>query len=180
MGCPYFFPSNLLGSKLITGLRCPVAIKKGQFIDTYRGEIITDGEATRRELRGGKGKDSYLFSLDKFQGEEGSPDFIPNKDLYVVDGEFMGGPTRFMNHSCDPNCRQFTVSLTRGDIKVYELPFFAIEDIPAGTELTFNYIDDDDDEPVSDEKAKAITKKSGQQPVRCLCGEDNCRRYLWM
>ena len=165
---------------MVLGLRSPVSIRKGQFIDTYRGEIITDGEATRRELRAGRGKDSYLFSLDKFQGEEGSLDYIPNKDLYVVDGEFMGGPTRFMNHSCDPNCRQFTVSLTRGDIKVYELPFFALEDIPAGTELTFNYMDDDDDyEPLSDERANAIMKQRGQQPDKCLCGSKICRRYLW-
>ena len=165
---------------IFLGLRSPVAIRQGQFIDTYRGEIITDGEATRRELRAGKGKDSYLFSLDKFQGEEGSPDHIANEDLYVVDGEFMGGPTRFMNHSCDPNCRQFTVSLTRGDIKVYELPFFAIQDIPAGTELTFDYMDDDDDAPISDEKAMAIWRERGQQPVLCLCGAENCRRYLWL
>ena len=121
-----------------------------------------------------------MFSLDKFRGLEGDEDFIPDKDLYVVDGEFMGGPTRFMNHSCDPNCRQFTASIYRGDCKVYELPFFAIEDIPAGTELTFNYLDDDDETPISDEIAAKMAKKRGQEPTRCYCGEDKCRRYLWL
>ena len=162
------------------GLRSPVNIRKGQFIDTYRGEIITDAEATIRENRANRGKDSYLYSLDKFRGEEGDHTFIPDEDLYVVDGEFMGGPTRFLNNSCNPNCRQFTVSLHHGDKKVYELPFFALEDIPAGTELTFNYTDDDNDNPISDQEARRLTKEKGHEPTRCLCGERNCRRYLWL
>ena len=162
------------------GLRSPVDIRKGQFIDTYRGEVITDAEATLRENRADRGKDSYLYSLDKFRGEEGDHDFIPDEDLYVVDGEFMGGPTRFLNHSCDPNCRQFTVSLHRGDNKVYELPFFALEDIPAGTELTFNYTDDDEEAVITDQEARRLTKAKGHEPTRCLCGERKCRRYLWL
>ena len=89
------------------GLRCREDLHEGQFIDTYRGEVITDAEATRRENASSKDKASYLYSLDKFAESEG----IPVENLYVVDGEFMGGPTKFMNHSCDPNCRQYTVSI---------------------------------------------------------------------
>lgn len=54
----------------------------------------------------------------------------------MVDREFIEGSTRFLNHSCDLNYRQFTVSLDR--------------DIPADTELTFNYINDDEDALISD------------------------------
>ena len=154
-------------------------------MDVYLGEVITDAEARRREKTSCVQKNSYLFALDKFQqidsartlsesdddslieGEEEEPD--PN--LFIVDGEHMGGPARFINHSCDPNLRIFTVSLVRGDSRVYELAFFAIDDIEAGTELTFDYIDherDNDDEGSTEGK------------VRCLCGADNCRGSMWI
>ena len=48
-----------------------LSIFTGQFIDTYRGEIITDKEATRREQTGGSLKASYLYSLDKHAESEG-------------------------------------------------------------------------------------------------------------
>lgn len=148
------------------GLRCPQDIHRGQFIDTYRGEIITDAEATRREKAGSKMKASYLYSLDKFAEAEG----LEEEEIYVVDGEFMGGPSKFMNHSCEPNCRQYTVSYHKHDCKIYDIAFFACQDIPAGTELTFDYLDKEDDEPV---------EEPGKDAVRCLCGSARCRGYLW-
>ena len=65
---------------------------------------------------------------------------------------------RFMNHSCDPNCitQKWTVN---GDTRV---GLFAIKDIDANSELTFNY----QFETVGD------TKKS------CLCGAANCSGYI--
>ncbi|EDU40391.1 histone H3 methyltransferase DIM-5 [Pyrenophora tritici-repentis Pt-1C-BFP] len=105
------------------GLRCREDVHEGQFIDTYRGEVITDEEATRRENASSKAKASYLYSLDKFAESEN----LDEKDLYVVDGEFMGGPTKFINHSCEPNCRQYTVSYNKHDAKVYDIAFFRLQ-----------------------------------------------------
>ncbi|MCJ1476001.1 hypothetical protein MMC13_004665 [Lambiella insularis] len=166
------------------GLRSPQSLRKGQFIDTYLGEVITDAEASRREGNGIR-KDSYLYSLDKHQGIEGEFDYIPSEELYVVDGEFMGGPTRFINHSCDPNCRQFTVSNVRGDNKVYALAFFALKDIPAWDELTFDYLDKDEDdsdeeEEVNDTNVEKKEKERDKLATKCLCGSSNCRKYLWL
>ena len=158
------------------GLRSSVAIRKGQFIDTYRGEVITDAEATKRE-QNNLGKDSYLYALDKFQNTE--QDSIPDEDIYVVDGELMGGPTRFLNHSCDPNLRQFTVSLARADRKVYELPFFALEDIAPYTELTFDYKDSDDVSGDGEEDGEEDEQPEGQKSIGCKCGAENCRKILW-
>ena len=87
------------------GLCCKQDLFQGQFVDTYRGEIITDAEATKRENASSKDKASYLYSLDKFAVSEN----LALDTLYVVDGEAMGGPTVFMNHSCEPNCRQCTL-----------------------------------------------------------------------
>lgn len=149
------------------GLKCKEDLHEGQFVDTYRGEVITDAEATRREENASsKLKASYLYSLDKFAESEG----ISQEDLYVVDGEFMGGPTKFMNHSCEPNCRQYTVSYNKHDARVYDLAFFACRDIPAGEELTFDYLDKEEEDEIED---------PGEDAVPCLCGAKKCRKWLW-
>jgi histone-lysine N-methyltransferase SUV39H len=148
------------------GLRCRKDLHEGQFIDTYRGEIITDAEATRREDASSKAKASYLYSLDKFVDSEQ----LDEEEIYVVDGEFMGGPTKFMNHSCQPNCRQYTVSYNKYDCKVYDIAFFACKFIPAGEELTFDYLDKDDDAPMDE---------PGENAIPCLCGAAKCRKWLW-
>ncbi|KAF1936559.1 SET domain-containing protein [Clathrospora elynae] len=148
------------------GLRCKEDLCQGQFIDTYRGEVITDAEATRREHASSKAKASYLYSLDKFAVSES----IADEDIYVVDGEFMGGPSKFINHSCEPNCRQYTVSYNKHDLRVYDIAFFACRPIPKGEELTFDYLDKDEgtsmDEP-------------GEGAIPCLCGAAKCRKWLW-
>ncbi|EMD91601.1 hypothetical protein COCHEDRAFT_1224704 [Bipolaris maydis C5] len=152
------------------GLRCTEDLHEGQFIDTYRGEIITDAEAERREnASSSKAKASYLYSLDKFKESEG----LEDKDMYVIDGEFMGGPTKFINHSCDPNCRQYTVSYNRHDPRVYDIAFFASRFIPSGEELTFDYLDKDEDEGEDD------MDEPGEGAIPCLCGTKKCRKWLW-
>ena len=148
------------------GLRCKEDLHEGQFIDTYRGEIITDAEATRREESSSKAKASYLYSLDKFAESEN----LNQEDIYVVDGEFMGGPTKFINHSCEPNCRQYTVSYNKHDCRVYDIAFFACRSIPAGEELTFDYLDKDEGEEIDE---------PGEGAIPCLCGAPKCRKWLW-
>ena len=98
---------------------------------------------------------------------------------YVCDGREVGGPTRFMNHSCDPNCRIFTVSYNHADERIYEIAFFAIEDIPSGTELTFDYQDENDRGIITDEMADAMKREKGYPPAKCLCGSEHCRRYFF-
>ena len=154
-------------------------LKRGQFIDTYRGQIITNEVADRRE-ENGRGKASYLYCLDKHVGEPGIPTV---DDCYVVDGEYHGGPTRFMNHSCEPNCRQYTVSYNKFDAKIYELAFFAYQDIPANEELTFDYLDKDDEEDGDEDAPPANTQESSSRPneeLHCKCGSKHCRGKLWM
>ncbi|KAG9518178.1 SET domain-containing protein, partial [Aureobasidium melanogenum] len=159
------------------GLRCPIDLKRGQYIDRYLGELITDGEADAREESGDFNKASYMFWLDKFAGNEDDPAELHKSDCFVADGEKMGGPTRFINHSCDPNCRLFTVSYNRFDRRIYDLAFFALENIPAGTELTFDYMD-----PEEGEAGQAANEdmEEGGVAVDCLCGASNCRGKLWM
>lgn len=64
---------------------------------------------------------------------------------------------RFMNHSCQPNCetQKWTVN---GDTRV---GLFALHDIPANTELVFNY----NLESIGDKKP-------------CMCGAPNCSGFI--
>jgi histone-lysine N-methyltransferase SUV39H len=141
------------------GLRSPNSIQAGQFIDRYLGEVITSEVADHREeARISKDDASYLFSLD----------FFSEDDVYVVDGRKYGSATRFMNHSCNPNCKLFSVSHSHSDLKLFEIAFFALTDIPAFTELTFDYC-----------PGWKPTDEIDPDAVKCLCGSENCRGQLW-
>lgn len=203
----------------MVGLRCPQDLQKGQFIDTYRGEIITDDEAERREKTRTVDQNNYFMNFDKHTPyrmmtpeeleaslprsdfaeikrlvKKGKYETEINKDNgqevelwlnpqynhpYVCDGMNHGGPSKFMNHSCEPNCRIFTASYNHADENIYDIAFFAAEGIPAGTELTFDYKDEDDRRIITDEQADGIEIEHGYRPTRCLCATKSCRGYFF-
>jgi len=200
-----------------SGLRCLQPLQKGQFVDTYRGEIITSEEADLRGETRNPDEGNYFMDLDKFVEPEAitksdfldlhpnklqwhkskvragewvieptpdgddelwlNPGFVPHK--YVCDGMHVGGPTRFINHSCDPNLQVHTASFNHADTDVYELAFFAKSDIPAGTELTFDYKDEDARDVITEEAAEEVERKMGYRPAKCLCGAEGCRGYFF-
>lgn len=162
------------------GVCCNEDLIQGEFIDTYLGEVITNDEADRREEASGtKDKASYLYSLDKFISDD---EELTADNCYVVDGQYMGGPTRFINHSCEPKYRQYTVSYNKHDLRIYDLAFFAIEDIPRGTELTFDYMDRDEEEEdvVIRTREEALRDANNTDKKPCNCGARKCRGFLWM
>ncbi|KAI5303917.1 hypothetical protein KEM56_007054 [Ascosphaera pollenicola] len=141
------------------GLRSPDPIYQGQFIDLYKGEIITIDESDRR-LHALGDTLSYQFSLDKLTSE----------DYYVVDGRRYASVTRYANHSCNPNILTKTISQCMTEEKIIEIGFFALKDIPPGEELRFDY-----NPQIAHEKITKIDPDA----VRCRCGESNCRGQLW-
>lgn len=157
------------------GVRSTMDIKKGQFLDKYMGEIITAAEANQRRAHShiAQKKDVYLFALDKFSNPESLDGRLRGPPL-EVDGEFISGPTRFINHSCDPNLRIFARVGDHADKHIHDLAFFAIRDIPRGEELTFDYVDGVDDSDMD-----ALDPEKQKDMARCLCGSKNCRGYLW-
>ena len=76
----------------------------------------------------------------------------------MLDAGPRGNIARFMNHSCDPNAetQKWTVN---GDTRV---GLFAMEDVKAGHELTFNY----------------QFESMGEQKKHCLCGAKNCSGFI--
>lgn len=127
------------------GLWSLADIKKGDFVNEYVGELIDDEECKRRLKSAHENKitNFYLMTIEKDR---------------VIDAGPKGNLARFMNHSCEPNCetQRWTVN---GDVRI---GLFAVVDIPAKTELTFNY----NLEALSNEKAV------------CRCGSKNCSGFL--
>ncbi|KAM4038359.1 histone-lysine N-methyltransferase NSD2-like [Anomaloglossus baeobatrachus] len=127
------------------GLRCKSDIKKGEFVNEYVGELI-DEEECRARIRYAQEHDItnfYMLTLDKDR---------------VTDAGPKGNFARFMNHCCQPNCetQKWTVN---GDTRV---GLFALCDIKAGTELTFNY----------------NLECLGNGKTVCKCGAPNCSGFL--
>ncbi|KAJ3572249.1 hypothetical protein NPX13_g5113 [Xylaria arbuscula] len=127
------------------GIRANRCFEANQIIMEYTGEIITEEECDRRMNE--KYKDNQCYYLMSF-------------DQNMIIDATTGSIARFVNHSCQPNCRmvkwivsgQPRMALFAGD-----------RDITTGEELTYDYNFD----PFS---AKNVQK--------CLCGAPNCRGVL--
>ncbi|XP_049331192.1 histone-lysine N-methyltransferase, H3 lysine-36 specific [Astyanax mexicanus] len=127
------------------GLRSVSEIKKGAFVSEYVGEMI-DEEECRARIKHAQDNDIsnfYMLTLDKDR---------------IIDAGPKGNEARFMNHCCQPNCetQKWTVN---GDTRV---GLFALEDIGAGVELTFNY----------------NLECLGNGKTVCKCGAPNCSGFL--
>lgn len=156
------------------GVKTMRELKRGQFVDRYFGEIITLNEANRRRDNASMAqrKDVYLFALDKFTDPESQD--IRLREPRECDGEFMSGPTRFINHSCNPNLRIFARVGDHADKHIHDLALFAVKDIGKGDELTFDYVDGQEEI-----EGDARNERMQGEMTRCLCGSKNCRGYLW-
>ncbi|XP_070595023.1 histone-lysine N-methyltransferase, H3 lysine-36 specific isoform X5 [Erythrolamprus reginae] len=127
------------------GLQAKRDIKKGEFVNEYVGELI-DEEECRARIRYAQEHDItnfYMLTLDKDR---------------IIDAGPKGNYARFMNHCCQPNCETQKWSVN-GDTRV---GLFALENIKAGTELTFNY----------------NLECLGNGKTVCKCGAPNCSGFL--
>ncbi|KAL1138202.1 hypothetical protein AAG570_009893 [Ranatra chinensis] len=117
----------------------------GDFVIEYVGEMINESEYQKRLSRMQKNKDEnyYFLTIDKDR---------------MLDAGPKGNMARFMNHSCNPNCetQKWTVN---GDTRV---GLFALCNIPADTELVFNY----------------NLETIGNTKVECKCGAFNCVGFI--
>lgn len=117
------------------------AIERGEFIIEYTGEVIDDATCEKRlwEMKGRSVHNFYMCEIAK--------DFI-------IDATYKGNPSRYLNHSCQPNCKLEKWRVD-GETRV---GVFALIDIQVGEPLTYNY-------KFIDYGMKVI----------CRCGAANCR-----
>ncbi len=127
------------------GLKTNHDIKEGDFVVEYVGEIL-DTAMCKERLR--KSHEESTINFYMLTLEPG----------LVIDASQKSNHARFINHSCDPNCetQKWTV---RGETRI---GIFARQDIPKGTELTFDYHLD----------------TLGNDKKRCLCGSKKCSGFL--
>ncbi len=121
-------------------------IAEGETLIEYVGEVISWDEAQDRHPHDPEDPNHTFY-------------FHVNEDR-VIDALFGGNSSRWINHSCDPNCE--------ADEDNDRIFIKAIRNIHAGEELNYDYgliID----EPYT-KKLKA------EYP--CWCGSDNCRGTL--
>ncbi|KAI3814700.1 hypothetical protein L1987_14344 [Smallanthus sonchifolius] len=127
------------------GVEAVEYIDKGDFIMEYVGEVINDALCEKRfwDMKGQGITKFYVVAVRK--------DFN-------IDAKFKGNESRFINHSCDPNC-----PMEKWDVNwETRLGIFAAKSIKPGEELTFDY----------------GYEMYEHDEVECRCGASNCLGYL--
>ena len=121
-------------------------LAEGETLIEYVGEIISWKEALRRHPHDPTDPNhTFYFHVD---------------EKHVIDAKHGGNSSRWINHSCAPNCE--------ADEQKGRVFIKALRNIPAGQELFYDYgliID-----------AKYTKKLKAEYP--CWCGAPNCRGTL--
>ena len=128
------------------GVFALVDIPKGERIIEYVGEIISWDEAQRRHPHDPDDPNhTFYFHVD---------------EQHVIDALYGGNASRWINHSCSPNCE--------ADEQDGRIFIKSLRKIKAGEELNYDYglvID----EPLTPEL---------KADYPCWCGSPNCRGTL--
>jgi hypothetical protein len=119
-------------------------IPKGKLVQEYMGEVIDEKEVERRMVAWA-------------QEHPNDPNFyvMALKKPYFVDAREYANLARFINHSCEPNCKVTSVNVN-GCIRN---GIYSIRDIQPGEFLCYDYHFD---------------TNQGDRFV-CRCGSPNCR-----
>ena len=121
-------------------------LAEGEMLIEYAGEVISWPEALRRHPHDPSNPNhTFYFHID---------------EKHVIDGKHGGNSSRWINHSCEPNCE---AEDDEGRIFIK-----ALRNIHAGEELFFDYgliID-----------SPHTKKLLAEYP--CWCGSKNCRGTL--
>jgi len=91
-------------------------VEKGTRIVEYKGELVSQAEATRRERRYLPRQRIWLFTVNT---------------RWARDAAFGGNVARYINHACRPNCHT--------DVTGRHIWVVASRDIRQGEELTYDY-----------------------------------------
>lgn len=111
----------------------------------YIGSIIRNEVANRREqIYEKQNRGVYMFRIDSDA---------------VIDATMAGGPARYINHSCSPNCVAEVVTFE----KEQKIIIISNRKVEKGEELTYDYKFDFEDE---------------ENKIPCLCGAPNCRKWM--
>ncbi|CAI9115513.1 OLC1v1016428C1 [Oldenlandia corymbosa var. corymbosa] len=128
------------------GLQLLEDVSEGKFLIEYVGEVLDmHAYESRQKEYALKGHRHFYFMT--LNGSE------------VIDASAKGNLGRFINHSCEPNCRT-EKWMVNGEVCV---GIFALRDIKKGEEVTFDY---------------NYVRVFGAAAKKCVCGSSQCRGYI--
>lgn len=127
------------------GLFAAQDLEPNTIVIEYVGELIRTELANKREKEyEARNRGLYMFRLE---------------DDLVIDATMSGGPARYINHSCQPNCFTKYVNFdNEGHIVI-----ITKRKIEKGEELTYDYQFD-------------LEERTSKIP--CLCGAVGCRKWM--
>ncbi|EDQ84136.1 uncharacterized protein MONBRDRAFT_30554 [Monosiga brevicollis MX1] len=164
------------GHGLLTGTRIPV----GTYVGHYTGQLVNVATARARDSAADAVSPVHTYLL--VLREHTQRGVLTT----AVDAKEYGNLTRFINHSCAPNLELRPVRLGF----VPRLAFFALTDIPAETELTFDYggappsakiattLPADTDTGAPRHKRHVTAPELALSAKPCRCGAPTCRGFL--
>ena len=100
-------------------------IAEGEVLVEYTGEVIGWQEAQDRHPHDPlQPNHTFYFHVD---------------EDHVIDAKFGGNSSRWINHSCNPNCEAVQTEDAKGRQHKDKVHIHALRDIAAGEELSYNY-----------------------------------------
>ncbi|KAF9220528.1 SET domain-containing protein [Gyrodon lividus] len=142
-------------------------IPRGSYVGIYAGELLTEQEGEERGRYYDIYGRTYLFSVDFHHLKTGMQDPDDWDNIYVVDAYHAGNFTRFLNHSCDPNCSIYACYINEADVEKPLLVVFTTRDVDPWEELCFSYYGDIEVREKESAKDHAVY-------ALCRCEADNC------
>lgn len=82
---------------------------------------------------------AYIDKMYADTVESGHTFLFTLNERYVVDGNFDANDARWINHSCEPNCKPYVIEDPGQDPKLDRIVIETLRDIDQGEELTFDY-----------------------------------------
>ncbi|KAI1292232.1 Histone-lysine N-methyltransferase SETD2 [Halotydeus destructor] len=127
------------------GLRTTDVVEAGEFVMEYIGEVVDPLDFKARVKKYNKEKIEHHY-------------FMALKTDEIIDATEKGNMTRFVNHSCEPNCETQKWSVN-GDLRI---GFFTLRRLEKNEEVTFDY----------------QFQRYGKEAQKCFCGSPSCRGYI--
>ncbi|UXI69449.1 SET domain-containing protein [Tahibacter amnicola] len=124
-------------------------IPEGVTVVRYRGRLLTHAQANKAHPENTENGHTFLFTLN---------------ERYVLDASVEGNIARWINHSCDPNCRAVHEEDPDGDKKKDRILIESIRPIRAGEELSYDY-----GITLGERQTRRL-----KQIWACRCGAPNC------
>ncbi|EDO43763.1 predicted protein, partial [Nematostella vectensis] len=127
------------------GVKTLEDLEQNQFVIEYCGEVMNYRDFQSRAQRYDRQKRRHYY-------------FMTLRADEIIDATLKGSISRFINHSCEPNCvtQKWTVN------GLLRIGFFTLRTIKAGEELTFDY----------------QLQRYGKIAQTCYCESPSCRGII--